>query len=202
MTTLALNMVVAHEARRLRHTLPLLRTLVDELVIVDSGSVDGTELVSQPYADTYVWVRSSPRFCEGQRNIARKVTTSDWILILDADELPTEWLRNNLRKLIDDPEASAYYLRRENLLDGQPHPVAHYENHMRLCRREDLFHEENVHTDPSCLSKERIKQVDELCIYHHKTWEEQHYDDERYRTSTQLPVDYKWWQLTKNLAVR
>jgi glycosyltransferase involved in cell wall biosynthesis len=60
---------------------------IDEIVILDTGSIDGTAEIAQRYtkmyyADVYKW---NDNFADA-RNESLKRCTGDWILIIDADE--------------------------------------------------------------------------------------------------------------------
>lgn len=62
---------------------------VDEIVIVDSGSVDGTLEVARRYASRVI-ERPWPGFCE-QYQFAAGACANEWVLFIDADEvLPDE----------------------------------------------------------------------------------------------------------------
>ena len=83
--TLSLAMIVKNEAGHLGHCLDSVRGLVDELVVVDTGSTDGTV---QEARDRGAAVKVFPwtgHFSEA-RNVSLAAATGDWILVLDADE--------------------------------------------------------------------------------------------------------------------
>ncbi|MEM6756622.1 MAG: glycosyltransferase family 2 protein [Planctomycetota bacterium] len=67
----------------------------DELIVVDSGSTDGTPEIARQYTDRVVhelW-----RGYTDQKQFATELCTHDWVLILDADEEVSDglaaWLR-------------------------------------------------------------------------------------------------------------
>lgn len=56
----------------------------DELIVVDSGSTDGTARIGQAHADRYVvepW-----RGYGGQKKFAAELASHDWVFFLDGDE--------------------------------------------------------------------------------------------------------------------
>lgn len=78
----------------------------DELVVLDSGSIDGTLAVSQTYqARFYTHVQKPPFLITSQRNWALENCdiTSQWVLFLDADELIDLPLRNEIIRTISAP---------------------------------------------------------------------------------------------------
>ena len=83
--TLAAVLIVKNEAENLRPCLASLDGLVDEIVIMDSGSQDETRPSppnSAPASSSIRCGRASVR----QRRLAQSHVQSDWVLWLDADE--------------------------------------------------------------------------------------------------------------------
>ncbi len=84
--TLALCMIVKNEEAFLDQCLESVKGIVDEIVIVDTGSTDRTvEIAEKHHAKIYhhAWQNS---FSEA-RNYALQFVTSEWVLQLDADEV-------------------------------------------------------------------------------------------------------------------
>src|SRR5207249_6839632 len=59
----------------------------DELIVVDSGSTDGTPAIARQYTDRVIG-REWPGYI-AQKNYAASIASHDWILSLDADERVT-----------------------------------------------------------------------------------------------------------------
>ncbi len=80
----------------------VLRSLswVDEIVVVDSGSTDGTPDLCRQYTDK-VFRREWTGFVD-QKNFAAQKASSDWILSLDADERPSAELIEEVQLLRRD----------------------------------------------------------------------------------------------------
>ena len=77
--------IVKNEERNLRTSLESLKDAVDEIIIVDTGSTDGTLDIAQNFGarifhETWQDDFSTPR------NVALDYAESDWIIFLDADE--------------------------------------------------------------------------------------------------------------------
>lgn len=87
MATLALCMIVKDEQNNLPNTLESVKALVDEIVILDTGSTDSTVQIAKSYGakvrEGFPW---SDDFALA-RNEALEMVQSDWVLVLDADEI-------------------------------------------------------------------------------------------------------------------
>lgn len=78
-------MIVRDEEQQLRRCLDSLAGLVDELIVVDTGSVDRTRELAAGYGAQVIDHPWDGSFSSA-RNHSLDAATGDWILILDADE--------------------------------------------------------------------------------------------------------------------
>jgi glycosyltransferase involved in cell wall biosynthesis len=86
-------------------------TWADEIIVVDSGSTDGTADIARANA-TRVIVRAWPGYSE-QKNFAADQATHDWVLSMDADERVTPALAAEIREVLRrGPTAPGYRIRR------------------------------------------------------------------------------------------
>jgi glycosyltransferase involved in cell wall biosynthesis len=85
MTTISLCLMVRDEEALLPGCLASARGAVDQVVVVDTGSVDGTRQVARD-AGALVLERPWDDDFSAPRNLAARHATGDWILVLDADE--------------------------------------------------------------------------------------------------------------------
>jgi tetratricopeptide (TPR) repeat protein len=99
-------MIVRNEQPFLDGCLSSLRGIVDEIVIVDTGSTDasidiatahGARILHHPWHDDFA----------AARNIGLAAATSEWILYIDADERVVRTTREDLRAGLDTPGAFA-----------------------------------------------------------------------------------------------
>src|SRR5580693_5500828 len=117
--TLSVAMIAMNEEANLPRTLESVRW-ADEIVIVDSGSKDRTIEIAHSFG-----AKTSFHAFGGhgeQKNMALNLCTSDWILLLDADEVLTPELKNEIRELLacePQPKYGAYWIPRRNLIFGR-----------------------------------------------------------------------------------
>lgn len=100
MKTIALVMIVKDEERCLRRCLDSVRGLVDQMIVVDTGSRDRTpEIALEEGAQvfTYVWKED---FADA-RNYALSFSHADWNLVLDADEYVVSGTREGIEPFLE-----------------------------------------------------------------------------------------------------
>jgi glycosyltransferase involved in cell wall biosynthesis len=97
--SLSLCMIVKNEAATLPKCLDSVRKVVDEMVVLDTGSIDRTPYIAQQLGAKVHHFKWCNDF-SAARNAALKYVTSDWILVLDADETLTPAIVPQLREAI------------------------------------------------------------------------------------------------------
>jgi glycosyltransferase involved in cell wall biosynthesis len=108
---LSVAIITYNEEDRLPKTLEAIKDLADEIVVVDSGSTDKTVEIARSYG-AKVYINSFKGY-GSQKNYALSKTTHDWVLFLDADEIVSEELKEEIRKILKNPSADGYYIRRK-----------------------------------------------------------------------------------------
>jgi glycosyltransferase involved in cell wall biosynthesis len=103
-------LIVRDEARRIGRCLEALAPYVDEIVVADTGSSDGTADIARSLGATVVEVPWRDDFAEA-RNAGAVACAHDWVLSVDADEVPQgdpEAFRRSLAEVV--PAAAAVSL--------------------------------------------------------------------------------------------
>ncbi|MGB5769216.1 MAG: glycosyltransferase, partial [Crocosphaera sp.] len=103
MTKLSLCMIVKNEEANLSKCLESVQNIVDEMVVMDTGSTDKTIEIAQKFGavvPTFDW---GDDFAEA-RNEALKYVTGDWVLILDADEVLNKKVAPQIKEAIAKEE--------------------------------------------------------------------------------------------------
>ena len=107
-------MIATNEEQNLPRTLAAVHGWVDEIVIVDSGSKDRSPQIAESFGAKHSFNRDFKGHPE-QKNIAIGQCTSDWILLLDADEVVTPELRAEIEAALAAPQFEAYWMPRLNI---------------------------------------------------------------------------------------
>ena len=107
MPTLGLSMIVRNEETSLPGCLESVKDLVDEIVIADTGSTDGTLEVARRYGARCLSFPWENDFA-GARNRALAEMRTDWVIYIDADEQLDEKAKCSLPRLLKSSGADGY----------------------------------------------------------------------------------------------
>ncbi|QZA32539.1 glycosyltransferase family 2 protein [Hydrogenibacillus sp. N12] len=107
MVRLTLAMIVRNEAGRLSRALQSVRDVVDEMIVVDTGSTDGTPEIARAHGARVVAVPWQDDF-SAARNAGLEFARGDWVFVLDADEWLEPADRGRLKALLWSPALAAY----------------------------------------------------------------------------------------------
>lgn len=146
---LSLCMIVKNEERYLEGCLQSVQGLVDEIVIVDTGSTDGTLAIADRFGAKSFSFPWNDDF-SAARNASLAHATGDWILVLDADERLDEASKEYLKPLLNAKDVAGYSLVCESAVEsgvGDQHqraPVFRLlRNHLDI-RFEGMIHEQAI----------------------------------------------------------
>jgi tetratricopeptide (TPR) repeat protein len=96
-------MIVKNEERQLSTCLESVRSIVDEMVVLDTGSTDATIDIAKQFGakvERHPWNND---FAEA-RNVALQSVTSDWVLVLDADEQLASTIGPQIHQIIEQSD--------------------------------------------------------------------------------------------------
>lgn len=123
---LSVYYITLNEEERLPESLASVRGWVDEIIVVDSGSTDGTVDMAEQFGARVVY-REWEGFAS-QKAFAASLCRNDWVLDLDADEVLSDELVANIQSLFSRPIApdTAGFRMRWVLSQPDPrHPFRH-----------------------------------------------------------------------------
>lgn len=135
-------LITLNAERHLEHVLAAL-VHCDEIVILDSGSIDATRAIA--IAHGAVWAERAFDGYGAQKRAAVALARNDWVLLIDADETLDATLSAALLSVdLSDPRC-AYRLHRRNFVGNQEirHGIFGNEHVVRLFNRTTA----NISTD-------------------------------------------------------
>ncbi len=111
----SLTMIVKNEGATLGHCLASVRDLVDEIIVVDTGSGDNTQDIARQH-DARIFDLAWPDSFAAARNESIRHATGQWLLWLDGDEFFDETNRAKLRQLLADlsDDNAAYVMQQRS----------------------------------------------------------------------------------------
>lgn len=111
----SLCMIVKNEEKYLPQCLNSVKDLVDEIIIVDTGSTDKTVEIAEGFGAKIYHFQWTNSFSQA-RNESLKYATKDWILIMDADDEFCSEDKENFKQLINSPleDNSLYFFETLN----------------------------------------------------------------------------------------
>jgi len=117
---LSVALAVYNEEKNLEACLKSIQDIAGEIIVVDGGSVDKTVQIAEKYKAKVIKTSNPPMFHINKQK-ALDACQGKWILQLDADEIVTEKLKEEIKKIIGQKKqaVSGYYLPRKNYLLGK-----------------------------------------------------------------------------------
>ncbi len=100
MASIGLAMIVKNGAEDLRCCLESVRGLTQQIVVADTGSTDGSPAIAREFGAEIISVPWEQHYAKA-RNAALERMTTDWALVLDADEELAEEARQKIPALLD-----------------------------------------------------------------------------------------------------
>lgn len=173
--------IVRNEIARIAAAIYEIKPYVDEVLVCDQESDDGTFEKAREHADRVI---SDKRhgFCEASRVLICDAVRTEWILSIDADEMLTSSFAPKLREIIQHPQYDGYGLLRQTI-QWRPETGTHNSidfHHFRLWKKGTANLPTMIHCNASPIDPSRSMDIPETSILHLKTWAEQEADNERY----------------------
>lgn len=140
--------IACNEADRIARTINSVLSWVDEIVVIDSGSSDDTVAIAEGLGARVIF-NAWPGFGQ-QKRFGEEQCQHDWLLNLDADEVVSEKLRDEIMALFasGEPPRKAYGMP-VNIVypgDDKPRPFARDHYCYRLYdRRHARFKDSTLH---------------------------------------------------------
>ncbi|MDF2512164.1 MAG: glycosyl transferase [Herbinix sp.] len=131
MSTISLCMIVKDEESNIRRCLDSIKSIIDEIIIVDTGSSDKTKDICSEFTDKLYDYQWNGNFADA-RNFSIQKASSDWILWMDADEELYIKSISRLKENLDLEEIAFFSIKMLHILvtaedyDKQPYISYNY----------------------------------------------------------------------------
>jgi glycosyltransferase involved in cell wall biosynthesis len=168
------RIIARNEERKIGATIDALKVVCDEVLVIDSGSADGTVAIAESMGARVVY---HPFEGYGaQKNFGDSQATFDYILSVDADEVLSPELQRSILAIKQSGTASAYAFNILTHIGTTPiygcglYPDAHVRLYLRSAAR---WSERTVHEELVVSGKEEYLQGD-LLHYSYADMEDLH----------------------------
>lgn len=143
---LTLCMIVKNEEENLRNCLSKVIDLVDEIIIVDTGSTDNTKNIALEFTDKVYDYDWSNDFAAA-RNFSVSKASNNWILVLDADEYVNKFSKDTIYFFINDKrnEKVVGRIERIDILEDGSGDKRYIERISRLLNKKYFQYEGTIH---------------------------------------------------------
>ncbi|MCD4719523.1 MAG: tetratricopeptide repeat protein [Desulfobacula sp.] len=111
--TVTLCMIVKNEERYLANCLRSVKPVVDEMIVVDTGSTDRTKEIARALGAKVYDFEWTDDFSEA-RNFSISKASGKWNLIMDADETISSLDYNKFKKIVEKSKPVAYQFTTRN----------------------------------------------------------------------------------------
>lgn len=113
MADISLCMIIKDEEKWLENCLNSIKDLVEEIIIVDTGSEDKSKEIAKKFTDKVYDFKWNDNFSDA-RNFAISKATKSWILSFDADEIIADFDKEKIKRIIELDEADSYFFNWRN----------------------------------------------------------------------------------------
>lgn len=160
MITISLCMIVRNEEEVLGRCLASVKDLVDEIVIVDTGSDDGTKEIASQYTDRIFSFQWTDDF-SAARNYAFSKAAMDFCMWLDADDVIEERERGSFQALKEslDRETDIVMMRYYTAFDEGGNPSFWYYRERLIRNNQTHFWQGAVHEAIALMGKVHYSEV-------------------------------------------
>ena len=110
--------ITFNEERNIERCIKSVRSIADEIVVLDSFSTDKTEEICKKHNVNFFRYKFDGHI--QQKNRATEYAKNDFVLSLDADECLSDKLKESIREIKKNPKYDAYKFNRLNIYCGKP----------------------------------------------------------------------------------
>ncbi len=157
--SLSIAIITFNEERIIEKTLSAVAGLADEIIVVDSFSTDKTVDIVKRF--NIKFFQEKWQGYANQKNSALSKCSSEWILVLDADEVITSELKQEILNILTNPKLIGYKIARKMFIGNRwvkhggyfpDYQLRLFKNNIGACFRQREVHESiNLDGEIGCL---------------------------------------------------
>jgi glycosyltransferase involved in cell wall biosynthesis len=158
-----------NEEKNLPRALSSIKTIADEIVVVDMKSIDNTVGIAKEFG-AKVYEHERTNYVEPARNYALSKAKNKWILVLDADERVPAKLTKKLKQISKSPDADYYRIPRKNIVFGKwlKHSRWWPDYNIRFFKKGAVAWNEVIHSVPMTTGKGKdLPDLKDYAIVHY-----------------------------------
>ncbi len=177
--TISICNIVKNEKKRMKEYFSSLVNFADEIIIVDTGSSDGTLKIIEDFAQKHNNIKLYKYYSEGvfhygkAKNFAIEKATQDYIIVLDADEKLSDEFKNNIKNFLRQENPDVVKIKRVD--DYVDHLIDYPERIIK--NNKDVFYK----TDEKGRVHENLKHSYEVKEFIYPVWHCQRWNHYTYR---------------------
>lgn len=198
MASISAIIITFNEEKNIERCLNSIKNIADEIIVVDSFSVDRTREICKSFNVKFIekkWEGYS-----ATKNFANSLATKDYILSIDADEEISEDLFQSIRCIKTKPEADAYSMNRLTNYCGKwiHHSGWYPDTKIRLWKKNLVEWQGIVHEKAVILNSEKVSHLNgNLLHYSYYSIEEHKIQAQKF--SSLSAMDY--YENNKNASI-
>lgn len=155
---ISLCMIVKNEEQGLAQCLNSVKDIVDEIIVVDTGSNDTTKEIALKYTNKvydFIWDNDFAK----ARNFSISKANNDWILVVDADEIVTNFNVETILSLINSGDKLVGRIKRINIFEDSTGEKKYIERINRLFNKNHYNYTGTIHEQVTSLNNTSYKTV-------------------------------------------
>jgi glycosyltransferase involved in cell wall biosynthesis len=163
--------VTFNEEKNIKNCLDSLKW-VDEIVVVDDGSTDGTLAIVKKYTSK-IFHHKSVGYVEPVRNFAIGKASHPWVLLLDADETIPPSLKDKLLQVAEEEQTSFVEIPRKNIIFSEwiKHAGWWPDYQIRFFRKDAVVWSDKIHSKPQTQGAGIQLDADDKLAIHHENYQ-------------------------------
>lgn len=169
---ISLCMIVKNEEKNIRRCLESVANVVDEMIVIDTGSCDKTRQIAQDCGakvQSFIW---NDNFSDA-RNASLDLATGDWIFFLDGDEELIKGSEAVLRRAAQQEEVEGYFNKIINFAGNETNSEQSADVVFRLFRNKpeyrfrNAIHEQICDVISEATNQASYEMLEDLVILHY-----------------------------------